>query len=62
MTSHLSAKCIDDYTALRVAQFAASQEYSIDSRLESVVDRMLQRCFDTDELKQVRLMIYVLAY
>lgn len=53
------AKCIDKYTDLRVQQ--AEQEQSaahgdnkikIDPRLESVVDRMFQRCFHDKQFKQ----------
>ena len=52
------AKCIDKYTDLRVQQ--AEQEQSsahgdnkikIDPRLESVVDRMFQRCFHDKQYK-----------
>ena len=49
-------KCIDRYTALRVEQFALSEVFNVDARLESIVDRMFQRCFDTKELTQVTLL------
>ncbi|XP_054156601.1 26S proteasome non-ATPase regulatory subunit 1-like [Oppia nitens] len=56
------AKCIDYYTKLRVQQFAsetagesslaAGPLASIDPRLEKIVNRMFQRCFDDNHYKQ----------
>ncbi|WAR27897.1 PSMD1-like protein, partial [Mya arenaria] len=49
-----AAKCIDHYTKLRVANAESSEEDQkpIDSRLESIVNRMFQRCFDDKQYKQ----------
>lgn len=47
------AKCIDYYTSLRVNKYEGRQEEeSIDPKLESIVNRMFQRCFDDEEYKQ----------
>ena len=48
------AKCIDYYTKLRVhnAECAESEQKMIDPRLEEVVNRMFQRCFDDQQYKQ----------
>ena len=51
-TTPAAGKCIDRYTALRVEQFANNEAFVVDPRLEGIVDRMFQRCFDTNELKQ----------
>ena len=50
-----SAKCIDHYTRLRVenAELSEEEQKPIDSRLEAVVDRMFQRCFEDKQFKQV---------
>ncbi|KAI8818052.1 armadillo-type protein [Fimicolochytrium jonesii] len=49
------AKCIDKYIAVRVEQHAADPTTpapKVDKRLEDVVQRMFQRCFDDGEYKQ----------
>lgn len=48
------AKCIDYYTKLRVHNAEAKEDDQkvIDPRLEAVVDRMLQRCFNDGQFKQ----------
>ena len=47
------AKCIDHYTKLRVKRFeGGSDESFIDPRLESIVDRMFQRCLHDCRYKQ----------
>ena len=49
------AKCIDHYTKLRVsnAEEAEGEQKPIDARLEAIVNRMFQRCFDDKQYKQV---------
>ncbi len=49
-----SAKCIDHYTKLRVINHDASEDKrkEIDPRLEAIVNRMFQRCFDDRRYKQ----------
>lgn len=48
------AKCIDHYTKLRVANGENEEEnqHPIDPRLENIVNRMFQRCFDDKQYKQ----------
>lgn len=49
------AKCIDHYTKLQVENFQAtdpSQVKPVDSRLEDIVNRMFQRCFEDKKYKQ----------
>ena len=47
------AKCIDHYTKLRVANAEdESLAKPIDARLEAIVNRMFQRCFDDRQFKQ----------
>lgn len=48
------AKCIDHYTRLRVENSEKSNDEHkpIDARLETVVNRMFQRCFDDRQYKQ----------
>jgi len=46
------AKCIDHYASLRVKKVESSYETPIDSRLESIVNKMFQRCFDHGKYKQ----------
>ena len=41
------AKCIDSYTAKR-----QKEEENIDSRLEEIVNRMFERCFDHGQFRQ----------
>ena len=41
------AKCIDSYTAKRTAG-----EENIDKRLETIVDRMFERCFQHGQYRQ----------
>ena len=48
-----TAKCIDYYTSLRVKRYEGREEEEhIDPKLESIVNRMFQRCFDDQEYKQ----------
>ena len=50
----LPAKCIDQYTHLRVKQAQEPDvDVEIDPRLEAIVDRMFKRCFDDGKYKQV---------
>lgn len=53
---HLTAKCIDFYTKQRVRNIDGSHEQKkeIDPRLEAIVNRMFQRCFDDRQYKQVK--------
>ena len=53
----LSAHCIDKYTKLQVDKFQSdgSAHGHIDQRLEDIVNRMFQRCFDDKKYKQVLL-------
>uniref|UniRef100_A0A8C4WXA0 26S proteasome non-ATPase regulatory subunit 1 n=1 Tax=Eptatretus burgeri TaxID=7764 RepID=A0A8C4WXA0_EPTBU len=49
------AKCIDHYTKLRVGNAEVTRDEDqrpIDPRLEAIVDRMFQRCFDDRKYKQ----------
>ncbi|XP_065841251.1 26S proteasome non-ATPase regulatory subunit 1-like [Oscarella lobularis] len=47
------SKCIDQYTKLRVQQFSHPDDpVFIDERLESIVKRMLERCFTDRQYKQ----------
>ncbi|KAG1692304.1 26S proteasome non-ATPase regulatory subunit 1 [Nymphon striatum] len=46
------SKCIDYYTKLRIENSTGSDKKVIDSRLESIVNRMFQRCFDDGQYKQ----------
>ena len=50
-----SVKSIDHYTQLRVENYELPDEDKkvVDPRLESIVDRMFQRCFDDKQFKQV---------
>lgn len=48
------AKCIDHYTKLQVDNFQAkdsSEMKPVDTRLENIVNRMFQRCFDDKKFK-----------
>jgi 26S proteasome regulatory subunit N2 len=50
-----TAKCIDHYTKLQVESFQAkdaSEKKTVDPRLEDIVNRMFQRCFDDKKFKQ----------
>lgn len=49
---NISAKCIDHYTKLRVHNADSSDQKVIDSRLEAIVNRMFQRCFQDGQYKQ----------
>jgi len=51
LCSH-AAKCIDYYTSLRVKKYEGRQDEPIDPKLEAIVNRMFQRCFDDQEYKQ----------
>lgn len=49
------SKCIDHYTKLQVDNFQAkdaSEMKPVDARLEDIVNRMFQRCFDDKKFKQ----------
>ena len=50
-----TAKCIDFYTKQRVKNIDGTEEQrkEIDPRLEAIVNRMFQRCFDDRQYKQV---------
>lgn len=48
----ISAKCIDHYTKLRVHNADSSDQKVIDSRLEAIVNRMFQRCFQDGQYRQ----------
>jgi len=50
----IPAKCIDHYTKLCVAMAEGGdgEQKPIDTRLESIVNRMFQRCFDDRQFKQ----------
>ena len=53
-TLFYTAKCIDHYTSLRVKKYEGKLEESdfIDPKLEAIVNRMFQRCFDDQQYKQ----------
>ncbi|CAG8688334.1 13834_t:CDS:10, partial [Gigaspora margarita] len=47
------SKCIDKYISLRVQEYDnSSSAQPIDPRLQDVVERMFQRCYDDGEFKQ----------
>jgi 26S proteasome regulatory subunit N2 len=46
----LVSKCIDRYIELRVSK--EEEEVTIDPRMEAIVERMFQRCFDEDCYRQ----------
>lgn len=48
----LSAKCIDHYTKLRIYNAENTDQKPIDPRLEAIVNRMFQRCFQDGQYKQ----------
>mmetsp|Transcript_18315 Transcript_18315/g.25730 ORF Transcript_18315/g.25730 Transcript_18315/m.25730 type:complete len:702 (-) Transcript_18315:909-3014(-) len=48
----LIAKCIDDYISIRVKAFEEKTEAEVDPRLEAVVERMFERCFNHGTFKQ----------
>ena len=50
------AHCIDKYTKLQVEKFQSdgTAHVQIDQRLENIVNRMFQRCFDDKKYKQVK--------
>ncbi|PIK59554.1 26S proteasome non-ATPase regulatory subunit 1 [Apostichopus japonicus] len=51
--STIIAKCIDQYTKLKVHNYEHQDEpKEIDPRLEAVVNRMFKRCFDDKKFKQ----------
>lgn len=50
LVSRCSAKCIDEYVKLRVAQ-TKDGSTQIDARLESIVERMFDRCFQSGEYR-----------
>lgn len=49
------AHCIDKYTKLQVEKFQSDGQANIkiDQRMEDIVNRMFQRCFDDKKYKQV---------
>lgn len=46
------SKCIDHYTKLRIENNNSDEQKVVDPRLESIVNRMFQRCFDDGQYKQ----------
>lgn len=48
----LTAKCIDHYTKLRVYNADNVEQKLVDPRLEAVVNKMFQRCFDDGKYRQ----------
>ena len=46
------AKCVDKYCALRVDAYEGRASGEIDPRLEAVVNRMFQRCYDDGQYRQ----------
>ncbi|XP_035217424.1 26S proteasome non-ATPase regulatory subunit 1-like [Stegodyphus dumicola] len=46
------SKCIDQYTKLRVHNAESTEQQVIDNRLEAIVNRMFQRCFQDGQYKQ----------
>ncbi|GFQ95967.1 26S proteasome non-ATPase regulatory subunit 1 [Trichonephila clavata] len=46
------AKCIDHYTKLRIHNAESTEQKPIDSRLEAIVNRMFQRCFQHGQYNQ----------
>jgi len=50
----MTAKCIDQYVKLRVANADGNDEpVPMDSRLEGVVEKMFDRCVKDHQYKQV---------
>lgn len=57
----VSAKCIDQYVKLRVANADGNDEpVPMDSRLEGVVEKMFDRCIKDHQYKQVPLLTHAL--
>ena len=52
---YYTAKCIDYYTKQRVGLVDKTDDSKkeIDPRLEAIVNRMFQRCFDDKQFRQV---------
>lgn len=49
----LLSKCIDEYKALRVRQYIDKEDsIAIDSRMESILERMFQRCYKDQAFDQ----------
>ncbi|KAG8201986.1 hypothetical protein JTE90_027458 [Oedothorax gibbosus] len=46
------SKCIDHYTKLRIYNAENTDQKTIDPRLEAIVNRMFQRCFQDGQYKQ----------
>ncbi|XP_055937384.1 26S proteasome non-ATPase regulatory subunit 1-like [Argiope bruennichi] len=46
------AKCIDLYTKLRIHNAESAEQKTIDPRLEAIVNRMFQRCFQHGQYNQ----------
>ena len=54
---YFAAKCIDSYTEKRVYKAEnPDEDVTIDTRLETIVDRMFKRCFDDGKYKQVNIL------
>jgi len=57
----VTAKCIDQYVKLRVANADGNDEpVPMDSRLEGVVEKMFNRCIKDRQYKQVLCLFHVL--
>ena len=55
-----TAKCIDQYVKLRVANADGNDEpVPMDSRLEGVVEKMFDRCIRDHQYKQVQSIYFV---
>jgi len=46
------AKCIDHYTRLRISNLEGKSSATIDPRLEDIVNRMFNRCFEDKQYRQ----------
>ena len=53
------ARAIDQYVDQRIKLCDEAADITIDSRLECIVERMFQRCFDDAKYKQVKLKIFI---
>ena len=57
-----TAKCIDQYVKLRVANADGNDEpVPMDSRLEGVVEKMFDRCIKDHQYKQVLHVFHILV-
>ena len=55
---HTSGKCIDKYSSERCAGFSEGEAYSIDPRLEAIVNRMFAHAFQISDFNHVRLYVF----